>query len=578
MTMWIILIVFICFLFACSTDTSNESSESNFEMPEWFMDDKFGMFIHWGPYSNLAGEWKGKQVPVGEIAEWIMKILHIPRDEYRELAKEFNPVKFNAKEWVQLAKNTGMKYLVITSKHHDGFAMYHSKVSKYNIVEWTPFDRDPLAELRDECQKAGIKFCIYYSHREDWDEPYGYGNDWDFDFKPEENLGLFESRYLDTKAKPQIKELIKNYGPFGLIWFDRGLYTPEQAQDFVRLCRGLQPDIIINGRVGSYEQELQGDYQNMNDNGMPIGGIEEYWETPQTLNETWGFSKFDTLWKAPEEVIRRLAEIVSAGGNYLLNVGPTGEGVIPQRSVEILQEVGKWMAKNGEAIYGTTASPFPKLAWGNCTVKGNQLYLIVLRPPETGIVDLPGLNNRILSAYPLGQKDLKLIADNRAIKLPDNFEPRSVIIAELDGTPDVDPPVIVPSDSGNILLDYVSARTFGKTKKRFNRKGKFHISKWQSPQDWVEWKLKLDNPGKYLVQMNYAARENSAGKKIRISSNGKQLAYTLSSTGDWYDFKAVPCGELSLKSGVIDITIRPGQAGKHDLFYFKSLELIPSTR
>jgi len=252
-----------------------------------------------------------------------MQKLQIPRTTYRELARDFNPVKFDAETWVKLARSTGMKYLVITAKHHDGFAMYDSQVSDYNIIDWTPFDRDPLKELADQCREQNIRFCIYYSHREDWDEPQAYGNTWDFDFNPGENLDRFEE-YLEAKAKPQVRELIQNYGPFGLIWFDRGLYTQEQAQQFVDLARDLQSDIIINGRVGSYDQELVGDYQNMGDNGMPIGGIEEYWETPQTLNETWGYSQFDHEWKSAKEVIHRLVAIVSQGGNYLLNVGPTG--------------------------------------------------------------------------------------------------------------------------------------------------------------------------------------------------------------------------------------------------------------
>jgi alpha-L-fucosidase len=545
---------------------------------QWFKNAKFGMFIHWGPYSRLAGEWNGNQVPVGENAEWIMQKLRIPRQTYRNLARQFNPKKFNAKDWVELAKSTGMKYLVITAKHHDGFAMYKSRVSEYNIVNWTKFNRDPLKELKQECERAGIKFCIYYSHREDWDETYAYGNDWDFDFNPEKNLDLFEKNYLETKSKPQIKELIKNYGPFGLIWFDRGLYTPEQARDFIQICRQLQPDIIINGRVGSYEQELLGDYQNMSDNGMPIGGIEEYWETPQTLNETWGFSRFDTLWKSPQEVIRRLAEVVSAGGNYLLNVGPTGEGIIPKPSVDILNQVGVWMEKNKNAIYGTMANPFPKLSWGTCTIKDSRLYLILLYPPESGKIILPGLNNRIVTAFPLGQMDNKLIAKNNTLILPKTIQENDVIIVDLDGSPDIDPPVILPQKNGHIQFDYITARTFGKTKKRYNRKGKFHISKWQSPQDYVSWNFKLSKPGTYKVLMTYTSQPYSVGKKVHLQSGKNNLDFKFNSTGEWYDFKTESCGEMTFAPGEHTLSIRPGQRDKEDLFYFKSVELVPLQR
>ena len=227
---------------------------------QWFQHDKFGLFIHFGPYSVLAGEWQGQRVPVGTEAEWIMQRFNIPVKDYREVARQLNPVKFHADEWVGLAKAAGMKYLVITAKHHDGFAMYHSQVSAYNIVDWTPFKRDLLKELAVACRKQGIRFCFYYSQREDWDDPDGYGNNWDYD-RSKKNF----DRYLELKSKPQLRELLTNYGPIGLVWFDRGLETREQAEDFVELVRGLQPRCLINGRVGSYGQDLMGDYQDMSD-------------------------------------------------------------------------------------------------------------------------------------------------------------------------------------------------------------------------------------------------------------------------------------------------------------------------
>src|ERR1051325_6159449 len=207
----------------------------------WFQHDKLGMFIHFGPYSALAGEWKGHRVPVGSEAEWIMQRFNIPVADYRELAHSFNPARFNAEQCVQLAKAAGMKYLVITAKHHDGFAMYQSKVSRYNIVEWTPLKRDIVKELAAACQKAGIRFCVYYSHREDWDHPNGYGNNWDYD-RGKKNL----QRYLDEKSKPQLRELLTGYGPLGLVWFDRGMDTAQHAQEFVDMVHKLQPECLIN--------------------------------------------------------------------------------------------------------------------------------------------------------------------------------------------------------------------------------------------------------------------------------------------------------------------------------------------
>ena len=325
------------------TSKSNpRDSSSRAENMNWFREAKFGMFIHWGPYSRLGGEWKGRRQKEKQT-EWIMNYLKIPAKEYREAAHQFNPVQFNALEWVRLAKATGMKYIVITAKHHDGFAMYHSKVTDYNIFDWTPFKRDPLKELADACAAEGIKFCVYYSHREDWDHPGGYGNNWDYD--NEWGRDLFQpvkfTEYLEEKAKPQLRELLTNYGPIGLVWFDRGIYTKKQGLEFVQIVREFQPSALVNSRVGhSLVLETIGDYQSANDNLMPPGGLEEFWETPQTLNETWGYSKFDTLWKSPEAVTQRLVEIVSRGGNYLLNIGPTGEGEIPKATMEIFKKVG----------------------------------------------------------------------------------------------------------------------------------------------------------------------------------------------------------------------------------------------
>jgi len=415
--------------------SANQSPASAATMPvatsdrmAWFRHDKFGMFIHWGPYSKLAGEWQGHRIPVGTEAEWIMQRFNIPVAEYRQLAHQFNPTHFNPQEWVSLAQATGMKYIVVTAKHHDGFAMYRSQVSQYNIVDWTPFGRDPLMELSQACQKAGIRFCVYYSHREDWDHPDGYGNNWDYDRSKKD----FD-RYLEQKSKPQLRELLTNYGPIGLVWFDRGMDTPEHARQIVDLVHQLQPRCLISGRVGSYGQELMGDYQDMGDNGMPTGGLEEYWETPQTLNTTWGFSRFDEQWKTPGNVIHRLVEIVSQGGNYLLNVGPTGEGVIPQPSVERLHEIGAWLKVNGEAIYGTTYGPVQGQSFGRTTRKGNTIYVHVFEWPK-GALELSGLRSRTISATLLaGGRPLafKQSGDRVWLTLPEEAPDPSVSVIAL---------------------------------------------------------------------------------------------------------------------------------------------------
>src|SRR5579872_1918240 len=345
---------------------------------KWWTEARFGMFIHWGIYTVPAGEWNGQ--PVKGLGEWIMNRAQIPVREYEKLASQFNPVKFNADAWVAVAKNAGMKYLTITAKHHDGFAMFGSKVSPYNIVDATPFHRDPMKELAGACQRAGIKLCFYYSQTQDWHERGGVGNTWDF---TPPTPAEFE-KYYNDKVIPQVRELLTNYGPIGLIWFD----TPrdiivEQSQKLADLVHELQPNCLVSGRVG----HGLGDYDSAGDNQISMGAVKRPWETPVTLNDTWGFKKDDHNWKPAQVLIRQLATTSSRGGNYLLNVGPTSQGVIPPESVERLAEVGKWMKVNGESIYGTAANPFPyELPWGVITSKPSRLYLHVFRWPSKELV------------------------------------------------------------------------------------------------------------------------------------------------------------------------------------------------
>jgi alpha-L-fucosidase len=324
---------------------------------EWWRDATFGMFIHWGAYAVPAGEYKGQEVK--GIGEWIMHTANIPIPEYEQFVKAFNPTAFNADEWVRTAKDAGVRYIVITSKHHEGFCLWDSKVTQYDIMEASPFKRDILKELSDACKKHGVKLCFYHSIM-DWHQPDAESKK---DYTHQNTPNPDWSRYRETYLKPQLKELIEKYDP-AVLWFD-GEWIPEwtedQGRDLYNYLRSLKPNLIINNRVGKGRAGMQG-MSKYNDAAGDFGTPEQEilegtsdadWESCMTMNDTWGFKKSDHNWKSAETLIHNLIDIAAKGGNYLLNVGPTAEGRIPPESVERLSEMGQWLKQNGEAIYAT---------------------------------------------------------------------------------------------------------------------------------------------------------------------------------------------------------------------------------
>ncbi len=546
---------------------------------EWWRDARFGMFIHWGLYSVPAGEWKGERIP--GISEWIMAHAKIPVKEYEQLAKQFDPEKFNAEEWVKLAKSAGMKYIVITSKHHDGFAMFKSEASKYNIVDATPFGRDPLKELAEACRKEGIRLGFYYSQAQDWHEPGGtYYNiesgapHWDPNLKREPLMN-----YINGKAVPQVKEILENYGGLDILWWDTPRGMTEEAADSLKAVTDNYPDLITNNRL---YRPWPGDFSTP-EQQIPPTGLDYDWEVCMTMNTSWGYKWYDNNWKSAPDLIRMLVDIASKGGNFLLNVGPTSEGLIPDSSIVRLKEIGRWMQRNGESIYGTSASPFFKLPWGRCTQKqtdeGTKLYFHVFNWPKNGELRIPGLKTRFSDVYLLANPKQKFswkFEDGDALIYAPavTFDPvNTVIVAQTRGKMEVtsNMPTL---KGGSILLpaDFANIHNpgYGTHAKLEGSGKKSVIRNWVDPNAKLDWMFHSTEPGKYKIE---ALVKSSAPCEMTVSVGDQKNPIKIPSTDDKFDF--VPLGEMEIsETGDLTILLTPdkGNWNELDLMYVELLK------
>ena len=488
-------------------------TEHHDQRMQWWREARLGLFIHWGLYSVPAGVWKGERAKKN-YAEWIMHSHQIPFEEYSQLAKEFNPVKFDADEWAGYAKRAGMGYFVLTTKHHDGFAMFDSDVSDYNIVDATPYDKDVFGELARAFRQRGMRVGAYYSQDIDWSRPQGRTlvgsyNTWDFGVEKNDDA-LFDE-YMHEKALPQVQELATKYHP-DLFWFD----TPrtvgrERGRLFHDMVRNHVPDAIINGRIAT-PQGLYADYMVPGDNGYFTSPQSFDWECCATMNESWGYKKDPQHIKTPDELVVQLSTIICAGGNLLLNIGPKPDGTIPKASLEILDAIADWMGVNGEAVHGTQGNPFGEFfSWGGCSWKAGALYLHVKQWNTRKPIVLPRLKSGVAKVELLGDPARKLEWEKSGDRLEINlagdpvFPSVSVVKVSLsDPSLDIEPVALAEADGG-ILLECRYAQSRGSKMSALRhivQQGNVVINLSNgnpNADEHIVWSFDVQKPGRFKV-------------------------------------------------------------------------------
>jgi alpha-L-fucosidase len=494
----------------------------------WWREARFGLFIHWGLYAIPAGVWRGKRVAYA--GEWLMYREKIPVATYAKLAAHFHPRHWNAAALVRLARDAGMRYLVITAKHHDGFALYRSPSSPYNVVDATPWHHDPMADLARECRRQGVRLCFYYSQDLDWHHPDGAWNNWDY-----AKEGKDSGRYLREKVLPQLTELLTQYGPVGLLWFDMPFtLTRVQSAAIRRHVKRLQPRCLLSGRIG----HGLGDYRQLRDNFLPPGQLAGDWEACATLNHTWGFKRHDHDWKSAANLITTLVDLTSKGANYLLNVGPDADGAVPAPSLTRLRAIGAWLKVNGAAIHGAAPSPFRyEFPWGRLTTKGRTLYFHFFQRPERRF-QLRGLRSRVTAVSTLAKPHRKfsfrqtiepatatpiLAIDFTGVRF---VKPVTVIAVQLAAAPEVEPLTLQQPDRTITLIGPMAGVGTSAKKPEMRVGGNGLSENWRNTRDRLEWRFTVLQPGTYdvaVVTTHQHLEPWSGGHTLRLDCAGRTL-------------------------------------------------------
>jgi alpha-L-fucosidase len=567
-----------------------QSMETRDERLQWWREARFGMFVHWGVYSGLGGTWQGH--PIKGYAEHIQRILKIPIPVYREqVAGKFNPTLFDADAWIRAAKEAGMGYFIITAKHHDGFAMFDSKASDYNIMKATPFKRDPMRELKVACQKYGLKFGFYYSHAFDWGEANAPGNDWDYD-NPGGDRNLHGGRnwwqayvefvpkarkYVDEKAVPQLLELIRNYDP-DILWFD----TPHKLPDsenlrILKAVRQAKPSIVVNGRL----VRNAGDYASTADRPAEFSPHEGDWEGIPTTNESYGWNQNDHSHKPPAHFIQLLAKAAARGGNTLMNIGPRGDGTIDPPDLAILKGIRDWWKVNGESIRDTTRTPLPVQAWGESTRKGNTVYLHVFQWPNGGQLTVAGLKSEVKRAYLLADSKGSALSAKRITPFdwqlqipaaaPDKAD--SVIVVECEKEVESEGVRLLQPNVARDELRAFDAQLRGKSLKFGAGKTRdAYVEGWSSKEVSVVWPVRLNEAAAYEVSIVYDAPADSAQGEYAVKVGEQSLAGKVKPGENITS----GLGTAKLKPGNFEIAVAANKIVGAELMRLRGVVLRPS--